>query len=158
MSEERVDRAQREISAPAIRIYRAFVEAALLETWLPPQGMSGRVHDIQPTKGGGYVMSLYHGEAASAATGKTAELEDRFRVVFDELSPGRHIYQRVVFDTADLSFAGAMTQTWRFVEDGQNTTVSVACQNVPPGIRPEDHSIGLNSSLENLAEIVERVK
>ncbi|MEO1199975.1 MAG: SRPBCC domain-containing protein [Pseudomonadota bacterium] len=156
MSGKRIDRAEREISAPAIEIYRAFVEAAALEVWLPPKGMSAKVHQINPVEGGGYDMSLYHEGTAPTVAGKTSEREDRFRVVFDELRPGRHIVQRVIFDASDPSFAGAMKQTWRFVRDDQKTVVSVACEDVPPGIRPEDHSIGLNSSLENLAAMVER--
>lgn len=156
MTLERVDRAHRTISAPADVIYRAFLEPSLLETWLPPMGMSGKVHEIDASEGGGYVMSLYHEGAAPTVTGKTSEREDRFRVVFDDLRPGRHIVQRVMFDAPDPRFAGTMKQTWRFVQDDQKTVVSVACEDVPPGIRPEDHSVGLNSSLENLAALVER--
>ncbi len=117
--------------------------------------MSGIVHEIDATKGGGYVMSLYHEEGTPAATGKTSEREDRFRVAFDELVPGKQVVQRVIFDASDPSFAGAMKQTWTLSAAGQTTRVSVACENVPTGIRPEDHSIGLNSSLENLALAIE---
>ncbi|MEO0697809.1 MAG: SRPBCC domain-containing protein [Pseudomonadota bacterium] len=156
MNAERIDRAERDISVPAIEIYRAFLEPALLEKWLPPRGMGVKVHQIEPTEGGGYVMSLYHEEAAPAVAGKTSEREDRFRVVFDDLNPGHQIVQRVIFDVSDPSFVGVMKQTWRFVQDGQTTTVSVACENVPPGIRPEDHSVGLSSSLENLAAMLEQ--
>lgn len=156
MSGKRIDRAERAISAPATEIHRAFVEAAMLEKWLPPHGMSAEVHQINPVEGGGYEMSLYHEGATPTVTGKTSEREDRFRVVFDELRPGRHIIQRVTFEAPDPRFAGTMKQTWRFVQDHQKIVVSVACEDVPPGIRPEDHSVGLNSSLENLAAVVER--
>src|SRR5690606_24934136 len=127
----------------------------LLEKWLPPAGMSGKVHEIVPAEGGGYLMSLYHEKAAPAVAGKTNEHEDRFRVVFDELKPGKQVVQRVVFDATDPSFVGAMKQTWTFSEAGQTVTVSVACENVPTGIRPEDHAVGLTSSLENLAALLE---
>ncbi len=155
MASERIDRAERQISASSFALYRAFLEPALLEKWLPPAGMSGKVHEIDPIQGGGYVMSLYHEGATPAAAGKTSEREDRFRVVLDSLTPGKRIVQRVVFDASDLSFAGAMKQIWTFSEDGRTTIVSVACENVPAGIRPEDHAIGLNSSLQNLALAVE---
>lgn len=155
MNSERIDRAEQKIIASTDVLYRAFVEASLLEKWLPPVGMSGKVHEIDASEGGGYVMSLYHRDAMPAVPGKTTEREDRFRVVFDELVPGRQIVQRVVFDATDPSFTGAMKQTWKFQSSGQLTTVSVACENVPSGIRPEDHAIGLNSSLQNLARAVE---
>ena len=99
-------------------------------------------------------MSLYHGKATPSVPGKTTEHEDRFRVVFDELTPGSQVVQRVVFDATDPSFAGAMMQTWTLESSGHQTTVSVACENVPEGIRPEDHAVGLNSSLQNLARAV----
>ena len=126
----------------------------MLERWLPPEGMTGKVHEISPSEGGGYVMSLYHGKATPSVPGKTTEHEDRFRVVFDELTPGSQVVQRVVFDATDPSFAGAMMQTWTLESSGHQTTVSVACENVPEGIRPEDHAVGLNSSLQNLARAV----
>jgi uncharacterized protein YndB with AHSA1/START domain len=155
MTLERIDRAERKIASAARVIYRAFLEPFLLEKWLPPEGMTGKVHEIKASEGGGYVMSLYHGEATPTVPGKTTEHEDRFRVVFDELSPGRRVVQRVVFDAADPSFAGAMKQTWTLENSGEETTVSVVCENVPEGIRPEDHAVGLNSSLHNLARAVE---
>lgn len=117
--------------------------------------MSGKVHEINAYEGGGYVMSLYHGAAIPSAPGKTNEHEDRFQVFFDVLAPGRQVVQRVVFDTTDASFASAMKQTWTLESSGRQTTVSVACENVPPGIRHEDHAVGLNSSLKNLAGAVE---
>lgn len=156
MNSERIDRAELKIAASTDVLYRAFLEPSLLEKWLPPMGMSGKVHEIDASEGGGYVMSLYHRDVTPAVPGKTTEREDRFRVVFDELVPGRQIVQRVVFDVTDPSFTGAMKQTWTFQSSGQLTTVSVACENVPLGIRPEDHTVGLNSSLQNLARVVEK--
>ncbi|RJE85006.1 SRPBCC domain-containing protein [Paracoccus onubensis] len=155
MAIERIDRAERQISASAAEIYRAFLDPVLLEKWLPPAGMTGKVHEINPIKGGDYVMSLYHEEASPVIAGKTNEYEDRFRVIFDDLKPGKQVVQRVVFNTSDPSFAGAMKQTWTLSEAGHVTTVSVACENVPAGIRPKEHAVGLNSSLENLALAVE---
>ena len=83
---ERIDRAEPQISASAADIYRAFLEPELLEKWLPPAGMPGKVHEIRPNNGGGYVMSLYHEETSPTVSGKTNEYEDRFRVIFDDLT------------------------------------------------------------------------
>lgn len=76
MTEDRVDRASRKISASADDLYRAFVEPVLLERWLPPAGMHGTVHECDPLEGGGYVMSLYHENAAP--TGLTPPDPERY--------------------------------------------------------------------------------
>ena len=61
----------------------------------------------------------------------------------------------MLFDTSDPDFSGAMKQIWKFVANKGGTRVSVACENVPQGIGREDHAVGLNDSLANLARIVE---
>ncbi|QBF30786.1 SRPBCC domain-containing protein [Thalassococcus sp. S3] len=155
MSSRRVDRAQRTISAPAELIYGAFLEPSLPETWLPPNGMTGKVREINASDGGGHVMSLYHRDVTPAVPGQTTEHKDRFQVMFDELKPGMQVVQRVMYDAAAPSFAGAMRQTWTFQSSEQGTTVSVAREKVPTGIRPKDHAAGLNSSLLKLARMVE---
>jgi hypothetical protein len=35
------------------------------------------------------------------------------------------------------------------------TLVTIRCENVPRGIRPDDHQAGLASTLENLAKFTE---
>lgn len=44
--------------------------------------------------------------------------------------------------------------TWTF-EPVTGTFVSVPCENVPDGIRAEDHEAGLSSTLRNLGAFVE---
>lgn len=34
---------------------------------------------------------------------------------------------------------------------GEGTQVEIRAENVPPGVSPEDHAVGLASSLNNLA-------
>jgi hypothetical protein len=70
-----------------------------------------------------------------------------------EASFGR-IEQAVVFDSEDPAFAGTMI-TWTFKAIPEGTEVTVRCENVPEGIRPEDHAKGLGSTLENLAAFAE---
>ncbi|MCH4826295.1 hypothetical protein [Planococcus halocryophilus] len=49
-----------------------------------------------------------------------------------------------------------MIQTWYLETVSEGTRVTLICENVPKGIRKEDHDIGLNSTLENLARFIER--
>ncbi len=64
--------------------------------------------------------------------------------------------QLVEFEFDDAAFAGAMTMTWSFAAVPDGTEVTIACEGVPEGIRPEDHDVGLKSSLENLTAFTER--
>ena len=50
-----------------------------------------------------------------------------------------------------------MRIVWAFEPDEGGTRVTVRCEDVPVGIRPEDHQAGLNSTLDNLAAYVERI-
>lgn len=72
-----------------------------------------------------------------------------------ELIPDRLIAQVVEFQSDDPAFAGEMKVTWTFTAVTGGTEVTVRCESVPEGIRPEDHAAGLASSLENLAKYCE---
>lgn len=74
---------------------------------------------------------------------------------FVELVPDRLIAQLVTFDSDDPAFAGEMKITWTFMPLPEGTRVDVRCENVPTGIRAEDHAAVLASSLANLAKICE---
>ncbi len=74
---------------------------------------------------------------------------------FVELIPDRKIVWQAEFASDDPAFAGTMTMTWRFDAVPEGTHVTILCENVPDGIRREDHDEGLRSTLENLARFVE---
>jgi len=48
-----------------------------------------------------------------------------------------------------------MIQKWLLEAIAEGTRVTIVCENVPKGIRKEDHDLGLKSTLENLAIFVE---
>jgi uncharacterized protein YndB with AHSA1/START domain len=151
---KRIDKASRLINAPASMIYEAFATPVALETWLPPKGMTGNVlaHDFR--EGGMYRMRLTYGELEHTP-GKTSEHSDEVEVRFVKLVPNQRIEQVVTFNTENTEFAGEMRITWVFDKLEKGTKVTVLCENVPEGIRPEDHEAGLNSTLENLALFAE---
>src|SRR5699024_3088256 len=60
----------------------------------------------------------------------------------------------ITFESEDPTFSGIMRMIWTFQSEENGTLVTVRAENVPEGIRPEDHEAGLNSSLENLAAFV----
>lgn len=156
MGPERIDRATRLIGAPPADLYRALMTPADLERWLPPPEMAGHIHAFDPTEGGGYLMSLRYRSDDHGLPGKTSPEEDRVRVIFDALIPGARIEQRVIFESDDPAFAGAMRMSWELRKEAEGTRVTVSCRDVPEGIRPEDHQTGLDASLDGLARFVER--
>lgn len=146
----RIDAASKVIAAGAPRIFRAFGSAQALESWLPPSGMKGRVLRFEFREGAGYRMRLTYDEP-SYGTGKTSAGSDEVEVRFLRLIPDRLIQQVVGFDSEKAEFAGSMKMTWSFEPVGEDTEVTVRCENVPAGIRQEDHEAGLASTLDNLA-------
>jgi len=152
-SSDRVDSASRIIHASPSTLYRAHMEATALPSWLQPEGMKGRVERFEPRVGGSYRMVLTYDEPSTS--GKTTDDSDAVEGRFVELIPDRRIAQIVTFDSEDAAFAGDMKITWTFMPVPEGTRVEVRCENVPPGIRPEDHAAGLASSLANLAKFCE---
>jgi uncharacterized protein YndB with AHSA1/START domain len=147
----RTDRAERFIAAPREQIYSALLDPQALEAWLPPDSMRGRVlwFDVRP--GGGFRMELTY---LDGSQGKRSAHSDITEVTFVELRPGERVVQQVVFDSEDPSFAGTMTMTWSLFETPNGLVVEIRADDVPPGISPSDHAIGLAAFLDNLAAYV----
>jgi uncharacterized protein YndB with AHSA1/START domain len=144
-------RTTRVIKAPPKQLYAAFVDPAALVAWLPPAEMTGKIHAFDARVGGGYRMSLYYPPDERAFRGKTSETEDMVDVRFVELTPPRRIVEAVTFVTTDPALSGEMTIVVTFEEVAGGTEVTFACENLPPGLRPEDNEAGTRLSLEQLA-------
>jgi uncharacterized protein YndB with AHSA1/START domain len=127
-----------------------------LVSWLPPKGMRARIDAFDPREGGTYRMVLTYEQPDHSAPGKASEHADIVRGRFLELVPGERIVQQVEFESEDPAFAGAMKMTWTLTAIPGATEVAISCENVPEGIRKEDHEMGLKSTLENLAAFTER--
>lgn len=150
----RTDSASLVIAAEPDALYRAFADPEALMTWLPPAGMSGRALEYDFREGGRYRIELVYEAAAPPVAGKTTARTDVSSGRFLALEPGRRIAQSVEFESASEAFAGEMNMVWSFEAEPAGTLVSVAAENVPPGISEADHGAGLRSSLENLARFV----
>lgn len=98
-------------------------------------------------------MTLTYRDAGHA--GKTSENSDTVEGKFLELVPNEKIVQEVEFQSDDAAFAGTMTMTWSIAAVPGGSEVTIRCENVPEGIRKEDHDAGLKSSLDNLAAFTE---
>jgi uncharacterized protein YndB with AHSA1/START domain len=103
-------------------------------------------------------MSLFYPPSEQVFRGKTSEREDNFTSRFVELDPPNRIVQSVTFNSTDPAFSGEMTMAATFEIEGGGTKVTIVCEHIPPGIRPEDNDAGSRSSLEKLAHYVEQEK
>lgn len=117
--------------------------------------MKGHVHTFDPQEGGSYRISLTYNGPDHSAPGKSSEHSDIVQGQFSKLIPNESVVWRVRFESADPAFANPMTMTWTFVDVPGGTQVTVLCEDVPDAVRPEDHEMGLRSSLENLAAFTE---
>lgn len=151
---ERVDAASGSIAAAPSAVYRAFAEPGAMERWLPPDGMTGEMLRFDFHVDGGYRMRLTYSEA-QRGLGKTTADADEVAVALVALEPGRRVVQEVVFASQDPAFAGTMRMTWTLTPDGDGTRVTVRAEDVPEGIRADDHEAAMRASLAQLTRFVE---
>jgi uncharacterized protein YndB with AHSA1/START domain len=81
----------RVLTAPADRVYRAFLDAAALAKWLPPNGYTCTVHELDARVGGRHRMRF-----TNFTTGNGHD----FGGTYLELVPGRRIRYTDAFDAA----------------------------------------------------------
>jgi uncharacterized protein YndB with AHSA1/START domain len=144
--------AWKNVRATPEQVYEAFMDPAKLVEWLPPAEMTGRIHEFDGREGGGYRISLFYPPTERMHRGKTAEREDMVSVRFVELVPARRIVEAVTFHTDNPALKGEMTLVVTFAEVADGTKVTIACSNLPSGLRAEDNAAGTRESLEKLAK------
>ena len=86
-------RLHRVLRATPERIYRAFLDADAMTKWLPPNGFTGRVHEIDARVGGKYRMSF---------TNFTSGKSHSFGGEYLELVPNERIRNTDKFDDPNL--------------------------------------------------------
>jgi uncharacterized protein YndB with AHSA1/START domain len=151
----RTDTASRIIRASPRTIYRALLDPEAIVRWRPPAGMKAHVYAFDPREGGTFRMSFSYVDASHDVRGKTSDDADVFEGRFLELVPDERVVELIEFESDDPAFTGSMavTTSLRAVDGG--TEVTIRCENVPQGIRPEDHAVGMASTLKNLASFTE---
>jgi uncharacterized protein YndB with AHSA1/START domain len=137
-------RLHRVLRATPERIYRAFLDADAMAKWLPPNGFTGTVHQMDAKVGGTYKMSF-----TNFTTGKTHS----FGGTFLELVPRERIGYTDKFDDPNMPGEMRTTITLRKVSCG--TELTVVQESVPEAIPPEACYLGWQESLTLLAKLVE---
>jgi uncharacterized protein YndB with AHSA1/START domain len=134
----------RVLHAPPERVYRAFLDANAMVKWLPPNGFTGQVHQLEARVGGTYKMSF---------TNFTTGNSHSFGGEYLELTPNERIRHTDRFDDANLP--GEMQTTITLKKVSVGTELNIVQEGVPAVIPAEACYLGWQESLTLLAKLVE---
>jgi uncharacterized protein YndB with AHSA1/START domain len=151
----RTDTASSLIGAPPERVYAALLDPEAVTAWLPPGDMTGSIEHFDPRPGGSYRMVLTYTDHPGSR-GKSTPGSDIVEARFLEVVPGARVVYAVDFVSGDPAYAGTMTMTWELTAVDTGTRVDITADNVPDAVSPEDHVVGMTSSLHKLAQYLNR--
>jgi uncharacterized protein YndB with AHSA1/START domain len=137
-------RFHRVLRARPEKVYRAFLDPDAMAKWLPPDGFTGKVHDMDARVGGTYRMSF-----TNFTTGST----HAFGGEYLELVPSERIRHTDRFDDPGLPGEMQTTITLRRVSVG--TELTILQEGLPPALPAEACYLGWQESLTLLAKLVE---
>lgn len=146
-------RIRRRVNAPRAIVYRAFLEARAVATWMVPTGMTSHVHAFDAREGGSFRISLTYD--APAGTGKTTASTDTYHGRFVKLVTNELVVEAVEFETEDPAMRGEMTITIALSDADGGTEILAVHDGLPPGLSAADNEAGWQSSLAKLAALVE---
>ena len=134
----------RVLKATPERVYRAFLHPDAMAKWLPPNGFTGKVHEMDARVGGKYKMSFTNFSTGSSHS---------FGGEYLELVPNQRIRNSDQFD--DPNMAGQMMNTVEFKEVSVGCELSILQEGIPEFIPVEACYLGWQESLTLLAKLVE---
>lgn len=134
----------RVFTAPAERIYRAFLDADAMAKWLPPHGFTGKVHELDAKVGGIYKMSF-----TNFSTGHSHSFGGKYL----ELVPNERIRHTDNFD--DPNLPGQMITTISLKQVFCGTEINITQEGIPEMIPTEACYLGWQESLTLLAQLVQ---
>ena len=134
----------RVLTAPASRIYRAFLDPDAMAKWLPPHGFTGKVHEMDARVGGSYRMNFTNFSTGNSHGfgGEYLELVENEKLVYSDR-----------FDDPNLPGEMRTTIVLKPVLVGTELTIE---QSGIPGVIPVEACIlGWQESLQLLAQLVQ---
>jgi len=137
-------RLHRVLRATPERVYRAFIDPDAMAKWLPPNGFTGKVHEMDAKVGGSYKMSF---------TNFTTGSSHSFGGTYVELKPHERVRYTSRFDNPGLPGEMQTTVTLKPVIFG--TELNITQENIPAAIPVEACYLGWQESLTLLAKLVE---
>ena len=137
-------RLHRVLTAKPEKVYRAFIEADALAKWLPPNGFTCTVHQMDAKVGGGFKMSF-----RNFTTGHSHSFGGKYL----ELKPGERLRYTDKFD--DPNLPGEMLTTVTLTAVSCGTDLAIVQEGLPEVIPLEMCYLGWQDSLAQLARLVE---
>jgi uncharacterized protein YndB with AHSA1/START domain len=137
-------RLHRVLATKPEKIYRAFTDADAMARWLPPNGFTGHVHELEVKVGGKHRMSF-----TNFTTGKS----ESFGGEYLELVPNERLRYTDRFD--DPNLPGTITVTVSLKACAVGTEVNIVQEGIPEVIPVEACYLGWQESLLNLGRLVE---
>lgn len=134
----------RVLTAKPEKIYRAFLDPDAISKWLPPNGFTCKVHQMQTKVGGTYKMSF---------TNFTTQKSMSFGGEYRELVENERLRYTDNFD--DPSLPGEIQVTVVLKKVSLGTDISIVQEGLPSVIPLEACYVGWQQSLNNLAKLVE---
>lgn len=126
------------------RVYRAFIVPDAMAKWLPPNGFTGKVHEMDARVGGSYKMSF-----TNFSNGQSHS----FGGEFVEMVPNEKLVYTDKFD--DPNLPGEMRTTVELRSVSVGTEVNIVQEGIPEAIPAEACYLGWQESLNLLALLVE---
>ncbi len=137
-------RLHRVLSTKPEKVYRAFSEADAVAQWLPPNGFTCTVHNLDAKVGGTHRMSF-----RNFTTGNSHWFGGKYL----ELVPGERLRYTDTFDDPNLPGEMQVTVTLKQVSVG--TEIHIVQEGIPDAIPVEACYLGWQQSLRKLARLVE---
>jgi uncharacterized protein YndB with AHSA1/START domain len=137
-------RLHRVLRAKPDKIYRALLDPDAMAKWLPPNGFTCKVHQMDAKVGGSHKMSFTNFTTGHAHT---------FGGKYLELVPHERIRYTDRFDDPNLPGEMQVTITLKKVSVG--TELNIVQEGVPEVIPPDACYLGWQESLVLLAKLVE---
>ena len=134
----------RVLRCPPERVYRAFLDADAMVKWLPPNGFTAKVHQMDARVGGTHRMSF-----TNFSSGKSHS----FGGEYVELRQNELIRYTDVFD--DKALPGKMQVTVTLSAVSVGTELRIVQEGIPDAIPAEACYLGWQESLALLAKLVE---
>lgn len=126
------------------KVYKAFIDADAMAKWLPPNGFTGKVHEMDARVGGRYRMSF-----TNFSTGKS----HAFGGEFLEMVENQRLRYSDQFD--DPNMPGLMETTIDLKAVSVGTELHVEQKGIPDVIPVEGCYLGWQDSLRLLRMLVE---
>ncbi len=126
------------------RVFKAFTDADAMAKWLPPNGFTGKVHEMDARVGGRYRMSF-----TNLSTGSS----HAFGGEFLEIVENERLRYSDKFE--DPNLAGEMETTIELKDVSVGTEVNITQTGIPEMIPAEACYLGWQESLNLLTLLVE---